>query len=864
MKNIKIIIITIILLTNYYLLNTINGQVGINADGSSPNASSMLDVKSTTKGILIPRLTTTQRNNINAPATGLMIYNSSTNAFNFYNGTVWIAITAGNTNEIVDADNDTKIQVEKNADEDIIRFDAGGVEYMTLSDGKLNILNTGHSVFMGENAGLSDNKTLNENTFVGSNAGASNTNGYQNAFLGRYAGNKNVIGGLNTFIGAYAGRNNTVSRNTFIGAYAGHDNTTGTLNTFIGLNVGLKNTTGNNNTFAGNNAGQKNTIGSDNTFYGYESGHSNTSGNTNMFLGKSAGYSNTTGSGNTYIGNEAGYSSTTAASNVAIGTLSGYNITTALGNLFLGLQAGYSTTTGDRNLFLGAVSGYSNVDGIENTYIGIQAGALNTSGSGNIFIGNEAGYNETGSNKLFIENSNSATPLIYGEFDNDIVKIYGTLGIKDAYQFPITDGTDGQVLKTDGSGILTWTNQIAARSIADADGDTKIQVEESADEDSIRFDIMGSERFVFRQNSGGMTMMSLPNTYKNIFIGEDAGLNTTLGMSDAGTENLFIGYRTGYSNTTGAFNTFIGNNAGYSNTSGNRNLFLGRSAGYTNTTGLSNTFIGERSGYANTTGNFNLFIGENSGGANTTGRGNMFIGGSAGGSNITGEFNVFMGTSAGFSNTAGNNNVYLGMLAGVLSTGSGNVFLGHNAGYNEMGSNKLYIENSDITTPLIYGEFDNNIVQINGTLKVVDGNQGTGKILVSDANGQATWTTFDIPVGTPDPTQPVPIEYQGVYIYVHPTDNASDLNWADAQTTCNNLTAFGKSDWYLPTRLELDAMYKQSYRITGLSQTEIVKYWSSTAKDATYAYTQRLDYGGPDPDDKVDTTGHNCRCIRKD
>ena len=59
-------------------------------------------------------------------------------------------------------------------------------------------------------------------------------------------------------------------------------------------------------------------------------------------------------------------------------------------------------------------------------------------------------------------------------------------------------------------------------------------------------------------------------------------------------------------------------------------------------------------------------------------------------------------------------------------------------------------------------------------------------------------------------------------------------------------------------------MHKQSYRITGLSQTDILKYWSMTAKDATYTYAQRLDYGGPDPDDKTDTSGHNCRCVRKD
>jgi hypothetical protein len=54
--------------------------------------------------------------------------------------------------------------------------------------------------------------------------------------------------------------------------------------------------------------------------------------------------------------------------------------------------------------------------------------ALNNK-SGNIFLGFKAGYNETGDNKLYIENSNSATPLIYGEFDNDILTVNGKLGI---------------------------------------------------------------------------------------------------------------------------------------------------------------------------------------------------------------------------------------------------------------------------------------------------------------------------------------------------------------------------------------------------------------------------------------------------
>ena len=52
----------------------LTAQVGINTDGSDPDASAILDIKSTDKGLLIPRMTTTQRNDINAPRTGLMIY----------------------------------------------------------------------------------------------------------------------------------------------------------------------------------------------------------------------------------------------------------------------------------------------------------------------------------------------------------------------------------------------------------------------------------------------------------------------------------------------------------------------------------------------------------------------------------------------------------------------------------------------------------------------------------------------------------------------------------------------------------------------------------------------------------------------
>ena len=148
-------------------------------------------------------------------------------------------------------------------------------------------------------------------------------------------------------------------------------------------------------------------------------------------------------------------------------------------------------------------------------------------------------------------------------------------------------------------------------------------------------------------------------------------------------------------------------------------------------------------------------------------------------------------------------------------------------------------------------------------MKFEDGNQGAGKVLVSDANGVSFWADPNDALAVPDTTQPVPIRYHGSYIYVYPEDNATDVDWTTAQSTCDGLSAFGYDDWFLPDKLELNAMYKQSFLITGLEENNAYKYWSDTEMDASNAYTQRLDYGGPDPDDKTSTTGHSCRCIRK-
>jgi len=133
-----------------------------------------------------------------------------------------------------------------------------------------------------------------------------------------------------------------------------------------------------------------------------------------------------------------------------------------------------------------------------------------------------------------------------------------------------------------------------------------------------------------------------------------------------------------------------------------QNTWYGLNAGNLTMTGLDNTFIGYASGNQNTSGSSNSFLGMYAGNINSTGHDNTFLGYEAGSFNTTGYSNTFIGGYAGYSNDAG----------------IGNVFIGYYAGYNETSSNKLYIDNSDTATPLIYGEFDNNVVTVNGNLGV--------------------------------------------------------------------------------------------------------------------------------------------------
>ena len=229
-----------------------------------------------------------------------------------------------------------------------------------------------------------------------------------------------------------------------------------------------------------------------------------------------------------------------------------------------------------------------------------------------------------------------------------------------------------------------------------------------------------------------------PNGTNNGFFGANSG-NSNL----TGHDNGFFGYKAGYSNSTEKGNSFFGAWAGLFNIV-DANSFFGAWAGGRNSTGLYNSFLGFRSGEFNITSSGNTFMGYLTG-TNSTGGNNTLIGSNSAPSLESGENNTFIGYKTGYLMGNGEDNVFIGSGAGLSANGSNrNVFIGSNSGFHVIGNNniiignhsdpptpcsfcslkvyrssRLYIDVEFSDTPLIYGEFDNNLIRINGGLEIL-------------------------------------------------------------------------------------------------------------------------------------------------
>ncbi len=269
--------------------------------------------------------------------------------------------------------------------EDYIQNDA-----IYLADGSriggvpVSLKGTGNSLAIGNNAGSS--MTANYNVLMGSSAGSGIADGMSNTYLGHGAG-RFQTGDKNVSVGSMA----------MYGSYEG-EGSTGDFNTVMGYD-----------------AGRNVTSASHGIFIGYKAGTSVTSGTANVFLGDSAGYDLTTSSGNVGLGYSAARNQT-----------GGYN--TAVGNKALWGDPN-DVPTGEYNVALGMSAGLYMTSGSKNTLIGVRAGEQLREGENNVFLGYEAGRSETGSNFLYIDNSNTDEPLIKGDFSANTLTVHGKLGV---------------------------------------------------------------------------------------------------------------------------------------------------------------------------------------------------------------------------------------------------------------------------------------------------------------------------------------------------------------------------------------------------------------------------------------------------
>lgn len=707
------------------------GKVAVNNDGSAPDPSAMLDIKSTTSGLLIPRMSTMQREAISSPGVGLMVYDTDTETFWCYAGISWVEILSGIVSLLSDADGDTKIDVEQSPDEDIIRLYTAGTEHLKFTDGRIEILNTGGSVFLGEGAGKSDDLS-NSSVFVGKNSGWTNTtgdnntaigtqslelntSGFQNTALGFKALQANTTQGYNTSVGAYSlNKNTTGSNNTALGSGALYNNLDGFYNTAVGKNALYQNTGGRFNVIVGSGGLFSNIIGHRNTALGYNTLFQNTVGNENIAIGIGALYENIDRSNLVALGDSALYSNGTGAidsidatGNTAIGSKALFANTTGYQNTATGYEALMANSSGRYNSAFGYGALYSNTDGRLNTAIGYKSLFSNTTGRFNTGTGYFALYSNTegrlntavGYRSMYANSTGSANTVI---------------GIRALFS-----NTDRSNIVAVGDSVL-YNNGIGVSNAIDATGNTGVGSK-----------VLFTNTTGYQNTAAGYQALYSNNSgYSNTGYGY-----TALYSNTTGSRNTANGYEVLYYNTTGIWNTGSGYRALYHNTEGQINTAFGYQSLQANTTGSYNTGTGYRSLFLNISGLYNVASGSESLFSNATGSYNTATGRQALFINSTGSRNTAQGSNALSSNVAGSYNTAVGAFAGYSATGSGNVFIGYRAGYSEADSNRLYIHNDSSSTPLIYGEFDSSLVKINGRIIVGDNstsNPAAGSIRWND------------------------------------------------------------------------------------------------------------------------------------
>lgn len=729
-------IVLAIIVANTICYNASSQSLGVNTTGAPAANSAILDVSSTDKGMLIPRMSKAQKNAIASPANGLLVYQDSPDSigFQYFDGTRWnwlansgkidstAWLTTGNT-----ALNDTSFIGTR--DDKALNFRVNNIKAGRFDRVRANYFigrNAGHDngvghVAMGDSAGtnVSNNypgiylgfrsgvyNTGTNNSFVGSWSGEKNTTGSGNAFFGTASGINNTTGGSNTYLGHFSAYNASGGgANVAVGTFAMYGITNGSNNIAIGYNA-LSDYQGSNVTAVGYFALDSLTTGTRATAIGYRTLTQNTSGDRNTAVGYRSLDSNKTGSYNVGLGYAALFRNQSNF-NTAVGdnTLNNAADPTAESNTIIGAESMIQNTSGRWNASLGVNNFFQNTTGSYNTASGFQSMMLNTSGSYNTASGLWSAYNNTTGHynvaigfQALATNDSGSNNVAVG-----VNSLYSHRRPGSSYNtsignYSLEQDTSGYA--NTGCGVSTLRNNINGQGLTGLGAnamynhkygdyntavgyesmffDTSSYMNTAIGWRSLRYNLRGDQNTAIGVGAIEFT----DSAFANVAVGRGAMIGSYQNTTNL-AYNTIMGFYAGALMDSVSYVTAIGMQAGYNNR-GIQNTFVGANAGLgatpgVNLTGIENTGIGASSLTYTTTGKANTALGLGALYFNTTGNGNVAVGTRALANPSTYSYNIAIGDSALYI-TSASENMAIGTFAmRVNNTGTQNSAIGNYA-----------------------------------------------------------------------------------------------------------------------------------------------------------------------------------------